>query len=122
MARHLGGAGHDVTVYNPTGAKAETWVEINGGWSAATPREAAHEADFVFMCVGNDDDLRDVVLGADGALAGMSPGAILVDHTTASADVARELSAAAAFIGLEPRMTCSTSEGPRLRQPVPRYQ
>ena len=100
MARHLSGAGHDVTVYNRTEAKAEAWVEAHGGWSAATPREAAHEADYVFMCVGNDDDVRSVTLGPDGALAGMSTGAILVDHTTASADVAREISAAAMQLGI----------------------
>lgn len=100
MARHLSGAGHDVTVHNRTGAKAEAWVDINGGWSADTPREASHEADVVFMCVGNDNDLRDVVYGPDGVLAGMSPGAILIDHTTASADVAREIAAAANEVGI----------------------
>ncbi|CAB4678990.1 MAG: NAD-binding protein [Actinobacteria bacterium] len=100
MARHLSGKGHEVTVYNRTAAKADQWVEANGGWCAATPREAAEDADFVFVCVGNDDDLRSVVLGADGALAGMNAGSVLVDHTTASADVARELSIAAAAVGV----------------------
>ncbi len=100
MARHLSGKGHDVTVYNRTAAKAEQWVEANGGWRAATPREAAEDADFVFVCVGNDDDLRSVVLGADGALAGMSAGSVLVDHASAGADVARELSVAAAAVGV----------------------
>jgi 3-hydroxyisobutyrate dehydrogenase len=100
MARHLSDKGHDVTVYNRTTSKAEKWVEVNGGWCAATPREAVEDADFVFTCVGNDDDLRSVVLGADGALAGMSHGAVLIDHTTASADVARELATAAAAVGV----------------------
>ncbi|MCU1400374.1 MAG: oxidoreductase [Acidimicrobiales bacterium] len=100
MARHLGSKGHEVTVYNRTTAKADAWVTAHGGWAAATPREAAEDADFVFVCVGNDDDLRSVVLGADGALAGMRPGAVLVDHTTASATVARELAAAAARVGV----------------------
>jgi 3-hydroxyisobutyrate dehydrogenase-like beta-hydroxyacid dehydrogenase len=94
MARHLAAAGHDVTVYNRSAAKAEAWVQANGGRSAATPREAAEGAELVMMCVGNDDDVRSVALGPDGALAGMAAGAILVDHTTASADLARELSAA----------------------------
>ena len=100
MARHLSGKGNDVTVYNRTASKAEAWVVANGGWSAESPRVTAQEADFVFTCVGNDDDLRSVVLGPDGALAGMAPGAILVDHTTASADVAREIAAAAAAVGV----------------------
>ncbi|MCD0504086.1 NAD(P)-dependent oxidoreductase [Bordetella petrii] len=91
MAGHLARAGHDVTVYNRTAAKAQAWAQEFGGRSAATPREAAAGASIVFACVGNDDDLRSVVLGEDGALAGMAPGAIFVDHTTASADVAREL-------------------------------
>jgi 2-hydroxy-3-oxopropionate reductase len=95
MAGHLAKKGHDVTVYNRTRAKAEAWVQTHGGAHAATPREAAQGAQIVFACVGNDDDLRGVVLGADGALAGMGPGAVFVDHTTASAEVARELSAAA---------------------------
>src|SRR5262249_2361789 len=95
MARHLARRGHDVTVYNRTAAKAERWVTDNGGASAPTAREAANGAAFVFTCVGNDDDLRGVVLGAEGVLAGMSSGAILVDHTTASAAVAREIDAAA---------------------------
>ena len=100
MARHLIKRGHDVTVYNRTTAKADLWVERNGGWSAATPRDVAADADFVFTCVGNDDDVRSVVLGPDGALGGMTKGAVLVDHTTASADLARELSAAAAAVGV----------------------
>ena len=100
MAGHLARAGHSVTVYNRTHAKAQAWVTEFGGRSAATPRQAAQDADIVFCCVGNDEDLRSVVLGADGALAGMKPGACLVDHTTASAEVARELFAAAQALGL----------------------
>ncbi|MEN9313831.1 MAG: hypothetical protein RIS35_224 [Pseudomonadota bacterium] len=91
MAGHLKRAGHQVTVYNRTAAKADQWAAEHGGASAPTPRQAAHEADIVFCCVGNDDDLRSVVLGEHGALAGMKPGAVFVDHTTASANVAREL-------------------------------
>jgi 2-hydroxy-3-oxopropionate reductase len=100
MAGHLAKKGHDVTVYNRTAAKAEAWVKTYGGVSAATPRQAAEGAEIVFACVGNDDDLRGVVLGDDGALAGMKPGAVFVDHTTASAEVARELAAAAEAKGL----------------------
>ncbi|WP_293865264.1 NAD(P)-dependent oxidoreductase [uncultured Alsobacter sp.] len=95
MARHLASKGHTVTVYNRTFAKAEKWVSEHGGKAAKTPREAATGQDFVFACVGNDDDLRSVVLGADGALAGMTKGTVFVDNTTASAEVARELYAAA---------------------------
>jgi len=91
MAGHLAGAGHGVTVYNRTAAKARQWVERHGGRAAATPREAAEEADLVFACVGNDDDVRAVALGERGALAGMKRGAVFVDHTTASARLAREL-------------------------------
>ena len=100
MAGHLAAKGHDVTVYNRTGAKAESWLGQNRGKAAATPAEAAQGADFVFTCVGNDDDLRQVVLGPDGALAGMGEGAVLVDHTTTSAIVAREVAAAAAPAGI----------------------
>jgi 3-hydroxyisobutyrate dehydrogenase-like beta-hydroxyacid dehydrogenase len=100
MAGHLVRAGHDVTVYNRTAARAEAWRSEYGGRSAATPRQAADGAQMVFTCVGNDDDLRSVVLGPDGAFAGMAPGAVLVDHTTASAEVARELHAAARDAGL----------------------
>jgi 3-hydroxyisobutyrate dehydrogenase-like beta-hydroxyacid dehydrogenase len=100
MAGHLAAAGHQVTVYNRTGAKAAQWVAQHGHAAAPTPRQAADHADLVFACVGNDDDLRGVVLGADGAFAGMKPGAIFVDHTTASAAVARELGAAALARGL----------------------
>ena len=96
MAGHLALAGHHVTVYNRNPAKAKAWcAEFPGHTSAATPREAALGADMVFCCVGNDNDLRAVMLGADGALAGTKSGALLIDHTTASADVARELFAAA---------------------------
>ena len=96
MARHLAEkGGHEVTVYNRTAAKAEAWVVAHGGRAAATPAEAAMGQDIVFACVGNDDDLRQVTLGEVGAFAAMAPGAIFVDHTTASADVARELDAAA---------------------------
>ncbi|MCC6437126.1 MAG: NAD(P)-dependent oxidoreductase [Acidimicrobiales bacterium] len=94
MAGHLASAGHDVTVYNRTAAKAEAWVAAHGGRALATPRLAAEGADIVFLCVGNDDDVRSVALGADGALAAMKRGSVLVDHTTASADVARELASA----------------------------
>ncbi|MBC7150166.1 MAG: NAD(P)-dependent oxidoreductase [Rhizobium sp.] len=100
MAGHLKTkGGHDVTVYNRTAAKAEKWVAQFGGKAAATPAEAARDADFVFTCVGNDDDLRSVTIGKDGALSGMKSGAILVDNTTASAEVARELAEAAAAKG-----------------------
>jgi len=100
MAGHLARAGHTVTVYNRTAAKAQSWVQEFGGRSAATPREAAAGQDIVFACVGNDDDLRSVVLGTDGAFAGMQAGAVFVDHTTASADIARELAARAAEQGV----------------------
>jgi 3-hydroxyisobutyrate dehydrogenase len=95
MAGHLKTKGHEVTVYNRTFAKAEKWVSEHGGKAAKTPAEAAKGQEIVFACVGNDDDLRSVTLGADGAFAGMAAGAIFVDHTTASANVARELHAAA---------------------------
>ena len=95
MAGHLAAAGHDVTVYNRTAAKAEAWVAQHGGAWAKTPREAAKDADFVMSCVGNDDDLRAVCLGDDGAFAGMAQGTVFVDHTTVSAAVTRELFAAA---------------------------
>src|SRR5574343_99265 len=101
MAGHLQAAGHAVTVYNRTTAKAQAWAAEHGGAWAATPREAAQGAAIIFACVGNDDDLRSVTLGPDGAFAGMSAGAIFVDHTTASAEVARELAAAAAAAGLQ---------------------
>jgi 3-hydroxyisobutyrate dehydrogenase-like beta-hydroxyacid dehydrogenase len=100
MAGHLAAAGHRVTVYNRTAAKAADWVRRNGGKSAPTPAAAARGADLVFACVGNDDDLRSVTIGEDGAFAGMKQGAVFVDHTTASAAVARELAAAAAAKGL----------------------
>ena len=95
MAGHLQKAGHDVTVYNRTAAKAQDWVSAHGGAAAATPREAAEGAEFVMACVGNDDDLRGVCLGDDGAFAGMGSGAVFVDHTTVSAQVTHELYAAA---------------------------
>jgi 3-hydroxyisobutyrate dehydrogenase len=95
MARHLRAKGHEVTVYNRTAAKAEKWVSENGGRAAPTPREAAEGQEIVFACVGNDDDLRQVTLGADGAFHGLTSGSLFVDHTTASAEVARELYAAA---------------------------
>jgi 3-hydroxyisobutyrate dehydrogenase-like beta-hydroxyacid dehydrogenase len=92
MAGHLlKKGGHDVTVYNRTAAKAQQWAKEYGGRHAPSPREAAKDCDFVMMCVGNDDDVRSVVYGDNGALAGMKKGAILVDHTTASATVAREV-------------------------------
>lgn len=95
MAGHLQAAGHDVCVYNRTSSKAEAWVAEHGGRHAATPREAAAGAEVVMACVGNDDDLRSVCLGADGAFAGMADGAIFVDHTTVSAKVTEELYAGA---------------------------
>ncbi len=100
MAGHLKAAGHAVTVYNRTATKAEAWAAQHGGAWVATPRAAAEGCDFVMACVGNDDDLRAVVTGPDGALAGMKPGAIFVDHTTVSATVTRELAATAAAQGL----------------------
>ncbi len=100
MAGHLAKAGHEVTVYNRTQAKAEKWVAEHGGTAAATPREAAAGAEFVMSCVGNDDDLRGVCTGADGAFAGMSSGATFVDHTTVSQQVTLELSAVASERGL----------------------
>lgn len=100
MAGHLlRKGGHEVTVYNRTGAKAEQWVATYGGKSAPTPRQAAEGCDIVFCCVGNDDDLRAVTLGEDGAFHGMKQGAVFVDHTTASAAIARELSAEASAKG-----------------------
>jgi 3-hydroxyisobutyrate dehydrogenase len=103
MAGHLARAGHQVTVYNRTPAKAQAWCTefATASSHAPTPKLAVQQADIVFCCVGNDDDLRSVTLGADGALAGMKPGALLVDHTTASANVARELSLAAKTLGLQ---------------------
>ncbi|MDI1273531.1 NAD(P)-dependent oxidoreductase, partial [Polaromonas sp.] len=105
MAGHLALAGHQVTVYNRTATKSVAWSAEYAGTSgpkhATTPREAAQGAEIVFCCVGNDDDLRGVTLGADGAFAGMQPGAVFVDHTTASADVARELYAAAQALKLK---------------------
>lgn len=100
MAGYVQKGGHDVTVYNRTAAKAAKWAKKYGGKTAKTPKQAAKDADFVFCCVGNDDDLRSVVLGDTGALAGMKKGAIFVDNTTASADVARELAAAAKKVGV----------------------
>ena len=100
MAGHMAANGYDVTVYNRTAAKAEKCAAEHGGSHAATPREAAQGADVVCSCVGNDDDLRSVVYGDDGILAGMKDGAIFVDHTTASADVAREVAEAAAGKGI----------------------
>ncbi|MFN3847468.1 MAG: NAD(P)-dependent oxidoreductase [Paracoccaceae bacterium] len=100
MAGHLAAKGHEVTVYNRSPAKAQAWVAKHGGRSAATPREAAQGQDFVMACVGNDDDLRGVCTGPDGAFAGMEKGAIFVDHTTVSAQVTRELSDLAAGMGL----------------------
>ena len=99
MARHLKAKGHEVTVYNRTTAKAEKWVSENGGRFASTPAAAAEGQDIVFACVGNDDDLRQVTLGAEGAFQSMRKGAVFVDHTTASAGVARELHAVATAAG-----------------------
>ena len=101
MAGHLKAKGYDVTVYNRTGAKADAWVQKHGGKSAPTPAAAAKDADFVMLMVGNDNDLLEVALGKEGALSGMRKGAILVDHTTASADVARKVFAAAKAKGVD---------------------
>lgn len=102
MAGHLKTkGGHDVTVYNRTAEKAAAWAEKFSGKSASTPAEAAAGADFVFVCVGNDEDLRSVTLGENGALHGMKPGSVLIDNTTASAEVARELYAAAKEKGVD---------------------
>ena len=101
MAGHLALAGHDVMVFNRSAAKAKAWTGEFKGSSAATPREAAAGRDLVFCCVGNDDDLRSVVFGPDGAFAGMKPGAVFIDHTTASANVARELYAKANALRLQ---------------------
>jgi 3-hydroxyisobutyrate dehydrogenase len=100
MAGHLKRNGHDVTVYNRSAEKAAKWVETHGGSAQPTPALAAKGAEIVFACVGNDDDLRSVVYGDDGAFAGMAMGALFVDHTTASAEVAREIDAAAREAGL----------------------
>jgi len=96
MAGHLAKGGHEVTVYNRTAAKADQWAKEHGGSAAPTPRQAAEGCEIVFSCVGNDDDLRSVVLGPEGILAGMTAGTVFVDHTTASANVARELAEEAA--------------------------
>ena len=102
MAGHLKNkGGHDLTVYNRTAAKAEDWVGKHGGRSAPTPKAAAEGQDFVMCCVGNDNDLREVTLGANGAFHGMKKGAVFVDHTTASAEIARELYAEAKKRGFE---------------------
>src|SRR5215217_4452215 len=102
MAGHLKNkGGHEVTVYNRTAAKAEQWVKEFGGRAAATPKDAAAGQDFVMMCVGNDNDVREITLGPDGAFAGMKKGAVFVDHTTASAEVARELDAEASKLGFK---------------------
>jgi 3-hydroxyisobutyrate dehydrogenase len=100
MAGHLARAGHKVTVFNRTAARAQDWVAKHGGKSAPTPAAAAKGAEIVFACVGNDDDLRSILLGADGAFAGMGKGSVFVDHTTASAEVARESAGKAAGMGL----------------------
>src|SRR5690348_17935335 len=102
MAGHLKNkGGHEVTVYNRTAAKADQWVKQYGGKAAPTPKAAAQGQDFVMACVGNDNDLREVMLGAEGAFAGMSKGAMLVDHTTASAEIAREFYAGAKKAGFD---------------------
>ena len=100
MAGHLAAAGHEVRVYNRTRARAEAWAVGHGGTTAPTPADAAAGADFVFVCVGNDDDVRSVTLGTDGVLAGIPEGAVLVDHTTASAGLAVELAEAGAERGV----------------------
>ena len=101
MAGHLALAGHHVTVYNRSAAKSEAWKKEFNGHSAPTPALAAKDADFVFCCVGNDDDLRSVTLGEEGAFIGIKKGAVFIDHTTASASIARELHAQAHAVGLQ---------------------
>ncbi len=101
MAGHLAKAGHAVTVYNRTASRAEAWIAEHGGRSAASPAAAAADAEAVFACVGNDDDLRSVTLSPDGALAAITPGALFADHTTVSASIARELAAAGAARGVD---------------------
>jgi len=101
MAGHLAKGGHDVTVFNRNPAKAEAWVKEYGGKAAATPAAGAEGADFVFCCVGNDDDVREVIAGPNGVLSGMGAGGVLVDHTTASADVARDMAELAAEKGVK---------------------
>jgi len=101
MAGHLALAGHDVTVYNRSAPKAQAWTNEFKGKFASTPALAAKDVDFVFCCVGNDDDLRSVALGEEGAFTGMKKGAIFIDHTTASADIARELQVQAQAVGLQ---------------------
>jgi 3-hydroxyisobutyrate dehydrogenase len=111
MAGHLKvRGGHDVVVYNRSPAKAQKWREAFGGATAATPGEAARDCDAVFACVGNDDDLRGITLGPDGAFGGMNRGALFIDHTTASARIARELSTAAQGLGLA-FLDCPVSGG-----------
>ncbi len=100
MAGHLARAGHDVTVYNRTAERAASWVAEHGGRSAATPREVAERCDMVMLCVGDDADVRDVVTGVDGVLTGLSRGAVVVDHTTTSAELAREMSRACGEVGV----------------------
>ncbi|WP_265502246.1 NAD(P)-dependent oxidoreductase [Paracoccus beibuensis] len=100
MAGHLAKAGHQITVFNRSPDKAQAWADRHEGSRAATPREAAVGAEFVIACVGNDDDLRQICLGPDGAFAGMAPGAVFVDHTTVSAEVTRELAEVARAAGL----------------------
>ncbi len=101
MAGHLAKAGHTVTVYNRTRSRAEAWVRQYAGRAAATPAEAARDAAFVLLCVGNDDDVRSVVLGEGGAIAGMAAGSVLIDHTTTSANLAREIADGAVAQGID---------------------
>jgi 3-hydroxyisobutyrate dehydrogenase len=100
MARHLAAAGHELIVYNRTSAKAEAWVAANSGRAARSPAEAAGEAEAVIACVGRDEDVEEVTLGSDGAFGAMRPGALFIDHTTASAKLARRLAAEATGLGL----------------------
>jgi 3-hydroxyisobutyrate dehydrogenase-like beta-hydroxyacid dehydrogenase len=100
MAGHLVKAGHEVTVYNRTGAKSAAWADKHGGHAVATPREVAQRSDVIMLCVGNDNDVRSVVFGGDGVLAGSASGALVVDHTTTSANLARELAVACAAAGV----------------------
>ncbi len=104
MAGYLARNGHDVTVYNRTASKADAWCQEYGGQSAATPGDAARDAEVVFACVGNDDDVREVLLGSDCVLASIRSASIIVDHTTASATVAREVGALAVAKSVLPQM------------------
>ena len=121
MAGYLVKAGHDTVVYNRTVSKAEEWVAEYGGSIATTPWEAAERADIVFSCVGNDDDVREVLLSNDGVLAGIGKGTIIVDHTTASATIERSLRGSGRKISRLPRCAGFGRPGRRRKRPVNRH-